>query len=173
MKIPLNKGMFAEIDGEDFPLIAGFKWYVFKPKNISYAATHWQENHVVTSFSMHRLILGAKKGEIVDHRDGNGLNNRRSNIWIATACQNQQNRHSANTNSSTGVTGVYLDRQGRFAARIDRDLKQYYLGAFATIEEAAAARAEAERKHQMGIPISNNFRIMSGRKYAEWKRNIA
>lgn len=95
---------------------------------------------------MHRFLLGLRPGDgnEVDHKDGDGLNNRRSNLRLATRQQNNYNRHNVARNNTTGVTGVhYYKRTGKYTAHITRNYVTHHLGYFDTIEEAMIARATA------------------------------
>jgi hypothetical protein len=62
--------------------------------------------------SFHREILNAKENEIVDHIDGNGLNNRRNNIRIADPSKNTKNLHKLRSDNKSGTTGVYYETSG-------------------------------------------------------------
>ena len=85
---------------------------------------------------MHRLILGVKDGLQVDHRDGDGLNNRRDNIRVATVFQNAHNRGLSvkNTSGFKGVSFHTTDK--RWQAGIYANNKQHYLGRFKEPEDA-------------------------------------
>lgn len=81
---------------------------------------------------MHNLIMGQLG---VDHRDHNGLNNKRSNLRVATNGQNQANRRT-----SAQYRGIFKDRSGKWVARIRQPVgKREYLGYFSDPEEAARA----------------------------------
>ncbi len=102
---------------------------------------------------MHRLILGSEDGVQVDHINGNKLDNRRSNLRIATHAENQRNRGKTKSNTS-GVKGVAL-RKGKWEARIRVDGKLLYLGRFDSIEEGAKAYDEAALKHHKQFANTN------------------
>lgn len=92
----------------------------------------------------HRVIWQLVHGSIdpslcIDHINGNGLDNRITNLRLVTRSTNQRNRGACKRNS-TGIKGVYPTENGTFAAQCGGK----YLGAFKTIETAAAARAAAE-----------------------------
>ena len=80
-------------DDEDSSLINSFTWYVYKGYSTFYARTrirrHGIPNNTIT---MHRMILDVPMDKMVDHRDGNGLNNKRDNIRICTDAQNMCNK---------------------------------------------------------------------------------
>lgn len=96
--------------------------------------------------ALHRLIYIYHHGAIdqeIDHRDGNPSNNRIANLRLATRTQNCCNKRKQRNNKS-GVKGVFwcADRQ-RWIAKIKIGDKSKNLGRFKTIEEAAAAYADA------------------------------
>lgn len=93
VEIPLTKGKVALIDAADFDLVSRYKWRAFCSRGNWYAQTDLSRSggRRKTVF-MHRLLLGVDGNYKVDHRDGDGLNNRRKNIRCATEAQNQMNR---------------------------------------------------------------------------------
>jgi len=102
---------------------------------------------------LHRIILQRKigrpleKGETCDHRDGNGLNNTRSNLRVATNAQNSQNKSIYKRNKS-GYKGVTWNSEGKkWVARIGFNGKYIYLGIFADIKDAARCYNEAALKY--------------------------
>lgn len=90
--------------------------------------------------SMHRVILLPDDGVPVDHRDGDGLNNRRSNLRTGVEV-NSLNRHRASPHSRTGVrgVGVYYGTTTRYSAQVTAFGKRHWLGMHATVEAAEAA----------------------------------
>jgi hypothetical protein len=96
---------------------------------------------------MHRLILGlAPEDGEVDHRNGNGLDNRRDNLRVATQSQNAKNRRVSSINKS-GVSGVFWHNgKQRWIARIQVDRKRIER-AFHKKEDAINARHDAAKKH--------------------------
>jgi hypothetical protein len=97
---------------------------------------------------LHRVLVEATEGVLVDHKDGDALNCRRENLRFATRAENARNSRVRSHNAS-GVKGVRWDkRKGRFYASIIRDGRSIRLGGFSTAEEAGAAYAAAsERLH--------------------------
>ena len=101
--------------------------------------------------SLTRIIWLYMTGELpalqVDHKDRNKINNRWQNLRLATNAQNKCNS-GVRKDSGTGIKGVHLDkRTGRYRAKISVQGKRINLGFFATLEEAAKARADAEHLH--------------------------
>ena len=79
----------------------------------------------------------------VDHIDGDGLNNRRGNLRLATAGQNQHNK-GLQRNNTSGFKGVrWRSDKGKWVARIDKDGKRRHLGYFDTVEGAHSAYVAA------------------------------
>lgn len=109
----------------------------------------------VVTLALARIVLSRVlerplgKGEQAEHRDNNGLNNRRGNLRTATQQQNRWNKSQADSDSSTGVKGVYVrkDRErNRFCAAITVNKKRLRLGCYQTIEEARDAYISASIK---------------------------
>jgi len=101
-RIPLTRGKFALIDPEDFWRVARIKW------NAHFEHGNW---YAIASGGrkMHRLLLNARPGELVDHANGDGLDNRRScNIRICTPAQNGMNKRGYS--SGTKFKGIYWYR---------------------------------------------------------------
>lgn len=90
-------------------------------------------------------MTGVFPSQKIDHKDGNGLNNRFSNLRLATTAQNAANRKRPSTNS-TGFKGVRRARK-RFSSEIKINGKSHHLGTFDTPEEAHAAYIKAARQH--------------------------
>jgi hypothetical protein len=142
--IPLTQGKFAIVDEADFKWLNQWKWHLRSHNGREYAIrVNWKEmKHWIR---MHRLIMNPPEGIEVDHRDGNGLNNRRRNLRLATHRQNSRNTKLRNDNKS-GYRGVCWDEQtNRWKATINCDGKQIWLGRFDHLRDAAAAYNEAAR----------------------------
>jgi hypothetical protein len=132
-RIPLGDGLFATVDADDYVMVSKYKWYA-KRHGATIYATCLREGRVVY---MHRMIMGARRGTIVDHIDGNGLNNRRCNLRVCTHQQNRANRGSCG--GSSRFVGVYWNGK-RWQAGMRCRGKYYYLGVFDDQVEAAKAR---------------------------------
>jgi hypothetical protein len=103
--------------------------------------------------TLHREILERalrrrlEPDEVVDHIDGNGLNNCRNNLRPATRAQNRMNS-KVSTNNASGYKGVsWHKRRGKWLAQIRIARKRIYLGYFASAEEAHVAYVAAAREH--------------------------
>jgi hypothetical protein len=94
--------------------------------------------------AVHRLVINAKPGQIVDHIDRNRLNNTRANLRLVTTSQNNVNR--AGVNNKTGFKGVSVGYRGKWNAYIKINGRPTYLGTFETSEGAARAYDKRARE---------------------------
>jgi hypothetical protein len=136
LRLTLPGGPVVLIDEADQMLIAGFPWRVLNNKDKQYAHAWNGRMHLY----MHRLIAGAGPKDLVDHHNGNGLDNRRLNLRIATGSQNLANRWRQRNNRTSQYKGVFWDsHRERWSASIHVKQKTRALGRFT--DEANAARA--------------------------------
>jgi hypothetical protein len=168
-EIPLTRGAFAIVDEVDLDL-ANRKWQVHRdPRGNSayaYGATPPDTNGHTHTIQMHRLILSRMLGreliraELTDHINHNGLDNRRSNLRLATHTQNRYNI-GIRRNNTSGFTGVSRRPENNtYRSVIVHNGVRHSLGTFKTAEEAYAARAELERRLRGEfayiLPLSND-----------------
>jgi hypothetical protein len=157
MKLKLSKGYVTVVDNDDPKNPWIFKWtaHVYRFPNGEIRNVYaFRRTHGKT-IALHRFLLGIVDPKIkVDHKDGNGLNNRRSNIRKATHAQNQQNRGKQRNNTS-GYKGVTWQQQkgqkGWWKAQITVDGVKTYLGLFNSKREAYTVYKEASKS------LSKNF----------------
>lgn len=134
--VPLTKGYEATIDAADVPLVEGFNWSIARRKNGKIYAQRRIPGGIVL---MHRQITGAADGEKVDHRDNDGLNNRRDNLRPATDAENNQNKPT-NSRNKSGFKGVsWFAGTRKWRATIQSNGKWVHLGYFTSAEDAHAA----------------------------------
>jgi len=152
VRIPLTHGYETIVDASDLELVVKYDWYARVRLKADgsirtvYAIRSKKVARKVRMLGIHRTILNAPDGYEVDHIDGDGLNNRRSNLRLASRAENQKNRARPVSNSS-GVKGVTWDAaRGKWLAQIGSANKHHYLGRFDKIEDAAAAYAAASAK---------------------------
>jgi hypothetical protein len=141
-EIPLTQGKIALIDDEDYPSIARYRWYARKDrinKELFYAYRTVRRHPYRLTIAMHNQILGIKG---VDHKNGDGLDNRRENLRSASKGQNIWNSRPYKGKQFKG-TGKF--RNG-WQARIAINGKQIWLGCFKTEEEAAMAYDKKARE---------------------------
>jgi hypothetical protein len=142
--IPLSKGKFAIVDEADFEWLNQWKW-TYHSENYAYRHEYYgRENgkYNVRTIYMHRLLI--TEG-IPEHKNNNGLDNRRSNLRSATQQQNMWNRKGQKNTSSVykGVT----KRKEKWEASIKIEGKYKYLGLFEKESEAATAYNMAALRH--------------------------
>lgn len=136
--ISLTQSKVALVDDADYERLAVIKWCAV---NVRGDDRKWYAYSGGLRITMHRFILGAQKGQLVDHIDRDGLNNQRSNIRICTRTGNARNQGLSKRNSS-GFKGVHRDHRAiarPWIAHIAVNRKNRHLGRFATPEEAARA----------------------------------
>lgn len=143
--IELTKGYRATIDAVDIPLVEGRNWSALTSprRNAIYACRVEIIDGKQHMILLHRLILGLAGDDQGDHRDGDGLNNRRYNLRICTHADNQINKR-VRSDSSSGLKGVVWEsRSGRWRSEIQLHGKKKWLGYFDTPEAAHAAYCAA------------------------------
>lgn len=97
------------VDDSDYDKVMTKNWSLKCDRTNLYAHCSVNENGVKTSITLHRFILADQLSDnmVVDHIDGNGLNNSRANLRIVNRCENARNRKLMSTNTS-GFAGVTL-----------------------------------------------------------------
>lgn len=133
-EIPLTKGYVAIVDDEDYErVVSAGKWIaqVDRRRMVAYGRRDFGAEAVM----LHAFLTG---WPLTDHINGDGLDNRRSNLRPATHAQNMRNRRK-NWNNTSGFKGVSLTENGTWRARITIDNRRVSLGCFADRIEAARA----------------------------------
>jgi hypothetical protein len=147
-RIPLTQGMYVVVDDEDYPRLKDYKWCARRQsggRRQWYALSHDRGSDGRRfSILMHRLIMNAPPGIEIDHKSGvflatdpKGLDNRKSNLRLATDSQNARNasRRSDNTSGYKGVS--WNSFHDAWSAHIMVGGKRRFIGYFGTAEEAA------------------------------------
>jgi hypothetical protein len=143
--IPLTKGQVAIVDATDYDWINQWAWHSewHEQNQAFYAVRKTSVNGKRPVVRMHRQIMGIEPYDkrIVDHKKiGDTLNNRRSNLRIATHSLNHANA-SIRRDNTTGYKGlIWIERRGHYISQITIDGKIKYLGQFG-LDKVAAARA--------------------------------
>jgi hypothetical protein len=141
-KITLTQGKFALVDAADYGWLKQFNWYADKANVGWYATRNVRTNGEWGHIRMHREIMGAPPWLEVDHRNLNGLDNRRSNLRLCTHAQQMRNKRSLR--GSSRYKGVYWKKDcGRWRAQIGVHGKSIHLGYFQNEIDAALAYNEA------------------------------
>lgn len=146
-RIKLTQGKYALIDDEDFDKVSKFQWCTYRAYNdIYYVSSRTEEGKTIL---MHRYILGLKSGDgnNVDHKNSDGLDNRKSNLRIATTRENSRNRRK-NINNISGYKGVsWNTARNSWVVHIKVGLKRVYLGKYNNTRLASEAYSEAAKKY--------------------------
>lgn len=130
------------IDDEDYNKIKKYKWYVYKNNNCFYTISETKPG-----IRMHRLIMSAKKGQIVDHINRNGLDNRKCNLRLCSIAENSRNKKKPKTNTS-GYKGVSFKKShNKWQATIKVNKKIKHLGYFDNPKKAYHAYCKAAKKY--------------------------
>lgn len=161
--VETNNGISFMVDADARDLINSHSWYPCRKRANSspyIICDVWdRESKRKHKLYLHRLLASPCNDAqcIVDHINGDTLDNRTSNLRIATRAENQRNCKTQH-NCESGRKGVRLHKQcGKWQSRITVNDKEIYLGLFNTFEEACAAREKAE-DHYFGTFKSYEYR---------------
>lgn len=148
LHMDLPKGKKALFDRVDEAFVRSRRWGLTKGKYTYYVTSRTRDStgRVNTTF-LHRGLMDPPEGMVVDHINGDGLDNRRENLRIVTVAQNNLNSR-VRRDSQSGLKGAFYDsRKGTYYSRIKTDSGSIGLGTFATAEEAAEAYAKASARY--------------------------
>lgn len=141
----LIDGLVVHFDQEDAHMFVGKSWRIGTGRKRPYLvwSTNLKGRHLSVYF--HRFVVGALAGQFVDHINGDSLDNRRSNLRIASIAENNRNV-SARRSGRSRFKGVDFNR-GRWRARIRLNYEHIDLGRFGNEVEAAFAYDLASLKY--------------------------
>jgi hypothetical protein len=149
-RIYLGEGVWTIVDLQDYYHLNNFNWCP-KKRGLSIYAVRLSSNSSgsIRIISMHKGILKAPVGLLVDHKNGETLDNRRSNLRIATHSQNMFNRKKVRTKTSSRFIGVSYDKKKRlWKSSISTHGRKIFLGYFKNeIDAAKACDAAAKKYH--------------------------
>ena len=137
-EIKLTQGKVALVGDDDYEQIGRNNWSADWDGYNWYAVRNVGTGPFGKTFPMHRQIMNNPPGMEVDHIDGNGLNNQRSNLRVCTHADNIKNCKVYRTNKS-GFRGVSKHRHGRWQSEIQADGKGIYIGLYDSPIDAARA----------------------------------
>ena len=156
-RIALTQGQYAIVDPDDFPRLAKHKWRICKTKgkNVLYAERSIRlPNGKYSRILMHRCLINVTEGYVIDHINGDGLDNRKANLRLATVAQNAWNAKKRNPRS--GYKGVWFAKEKRlWRAAIVCNRKRIHLGYFSDRTTAAKAYDTAAKKYHGEFAVLN------------------
>lgn len=133
--ITLSRGLYAIVDTKNYARLNRYKWYAQRSdRGNTFYACRSNKGRVI---SMHREIMKPPPGKVVDHINGNGIDNREANMRNCTQFQNSQNNRRASGKSK--FRGVF-PRGDKWQAAVQHNGEAMYLGLFEDEVEAAKAR---------------------------------
>ena len=151
-EIPLSRGLHMMVDEQDAALFVGTSWHA-KPKKSSFGGWYACGKIDGKTVYAHRLIMGAKAGDVIDHINGDGLDNRRCNLRFATTSLNNVNKIYGPT--ATGFRGVAAHRR-RFRAQVG-SRSNHWFGPYRRTAEEAARDYDREAARRYGAFAILNF----------------
>lgn len=143
IKLTQNKETMVDLDVYEWA--SKSKWYAASWKNGFYAVKGGKQikGKREPNIALHRLIIDVKKDEMIDHINGDTLDNRRENLRVCNNTQNQRNQKLSNRNT-TGYKGVsWHKKEKKWISRIRVNNKLIHLGYFKDLIEAAKAYDKA------------------------------
>lgn len=139
----VTQGYVTLVSPEDAYLLSEHRWCANVRANTVYVQRSSKEVGAAATCMLHKAVT---KAPITDHKDGNGLDNRRTSLRSASYSQNAANRIRMTIASATGFRGVYRTRQkGVFEAAIVKNGRRTSLGRYPSAEDAARAYDKAAR----------------------------
>lgn len=159
-EILLTQGKVALVDNEDYDRLMQWKWWALHDRGGNWYA---QARINGKRTRMHRFIMGAQKGQMLDHINGNGLDNRECNLRLCTNSQNQHNQKMRRKEASSIYKGISWYRNlEKWKAQITYNRKHMHLGYFSN--EIEAARVYDKRAVELfGEFAKTNFPVRIAR----------
>ena len=162
-RIKISQGKYALVDDSDYESLMKFKWYARKDhlRDVYYTNKSEKVDGTWKNIPMHRVIMNPPNGMFVDHKDGDGLNNQRSNLRVCTASQNNQNSKKASGKTSQYKGVSWSAYHNRWRACIEIQYRQKYIGVFRTELEAAIIWNMTARKYFGEFALLNKLKKVS------------
>ena len=149
--IELTQGKYGIIDTEDIHLTWPYRWSAFRSRKTFYVTRTEHIKYKSITIRLHREILKSPKNHLTDHKNHNGLDNRKLNLRMCTIKQNSQHRQKTSDDEFSPYVGVYKVHVHRppykWIASINPNGKKVHLGTYDTIEEAVNIRNAAAKKY--------------------------
>lgn len=155
-KIELTNGGFALVDDEDFEMLSKFSWRGHNNGRMTYASAYLGGGRKNGRKGyMHRLIMNAQKGQMIDHKNRDGLDNRRENLRFTDRKGNEGNSRPR-LDSRSKYKGVFFSQENqKWVAQGKRNGKTKHLGTYKTEELAALAFDKSARDYYKDFAFLN------------------
>lgn len=150
-RIKLTKGKYAIVDPDDYQKLSQYDWHLLETKGKSYAAM-FDDGKIVY---MHRFIINAPKGRIVDHHNRESLDNRKTNLRFATRSQNSCNKNILKKGTSEYRGVSLIKKSNKWQAVIYYNGTRKHLGLFENQQDAARAYDNAAKKYHGEFAMLN------------------
>ena len=150
-EISLTQGYIALVDDDIYDYLSQWSWCTYIKEGKYIYATRSEKGRTVW---MHKEILNVSSGSLVDHKDGNGLNNQRHNLREVDRARNATNRKMANTNNTSGYRNVCLI-SGYYRIQLQINGKNHMFSEKFTDVDDAGKFAEKMRKKYYGEYAGN------------------
>lgn len=147
--INLTQGKVAKVDDAMYGELSNYKWFAIENRD---TGTFYCRRNVVidgrrSTISMHRHVIGACSGQMVDHINGDGLDNRKSNLRLCSASENNWNSR-IRINNKSGLKGVsWCERDRVWIVGLRANGRYVRIGAFNDKEKAGKAYTVAAKKY--------------------------
>lgn len=145
VRLHVGRGYVTLFDSADLPLLWPVTWVL----NRTGPTGRYANGRIASRFVfMHRLLMNPSPGQVVDHINGDGLDNRRHNLRLATTSGNLANAGKWGKKAATSkYKGVSFARKNQWRVRMGVKGRRIEIGTFATEEEAARAYDVAALQH--------------------------
>lgn len=150
--IPLTLGKEAIIDANDVPIVDAWNWFAVPKSCGFYVQRSVRVNGKSKTIWLHREIMSAPSDRVVDHINGDALDNRRCNLRLVTQAENMRNQR-LRSDSTSGLKGAHWNKAAkRWSSEIRTKERRIFLGLFDTAEAAhqAYCQASAELHGEFG-----------------------
>ena len=149
-------GFVAFVDEHDYPTVEAIRWNLRRNSRSKTTYAYGYSRTLKTNVFMHKMVMQDPFGQNVDHVDGNGLNNRRKNLRLASGSENCANRdpHSPSKHGFRGICAAR--RKGVWVAKVKFHGRSIHIGTFST-KEAAALAYDSKVRELWGEFAKTNF----------------